>query len=202
MEGEKSEKVALSRPDESETRSSENIHLQNFESIKLVAGSMHPADCNPSLWKREEARLDIEPFPEEILRRINIGKGFRGVEKDGEFVVPVSGLYRCVWDGAPTYLEERSEVWAGAEFGTTIWLNSKPLGTFSSPVNESLLRDLQCQSGPSSNIKAVRTVTGIEYLPAKSSTVGRYIASLATAGDNHITLLTAAYCVLLDRLWW
>jgi hypothetical protein len=34
-------------------------------------------------------------------------------------VVAITGLYRSVLDGAPLYLEEKSELWAGAEFGTT-----------------------------------------------------------------------------------
>jgi hypothetical protein len=51
-----------------------------------------------------------------------------------------------VLDGAPLYSEEKSEVRAAAEFGTTAWLvESKPFGTYSISISGPLLRDLQCQ---------------------------------------------------------
>lgn len=201
MEGDGEVNLALPDSGKREAHFTDDIRLQTFESIQLT-GQAHVADCNPALWKRKKAELDIEPFPEDILSKINVGECFRVVEKDGELVVPVTGLYRSVWDGAPTYLEEKTEVWAGMEFGATIWVNSKPQGTYSISIDESLLRCLQSQDNTRSNIEVVKALTGVEYLEAKSRTTGRYIASLVTAGDNHITLLTAAYCVLFDRLWW
>ena len=131
-----------------------------------------------------------------------MGEIYRAAEKDGKLVVPITGLYRSVWDGAPLYIEETSDVWAGSEFGTTAWLASKPLGTYSTSIHGSLVQDLQCQDEIYSTIEALKNVTGNQYPEAKSRTIGRYIASLVTAGDNHITLLTAAYCMLFDRLWW
>ena len=99
-------------------------YLQNRQSNKPKESSVESR--NPALRMRDHAILDIEPFPEEILEKLNVGEVYRGVEKDGELVVPIIGLYHCVWDGAPIYLEEKSEVWAGTEFGTTVWLQSKP----------------------------------------------------------------------------
>ena len=65
-----------------------------------------------------------------------------------------------------------------------------------------MVEDLQGLRGVSATIEAVKNLTGIQYSLEKSRTVGRYVASLVNAGDNHITLLTAAYCVLFDRVWW
>lgn len=183
-----------------EQASDSDIYLRNLESTKLMPAEV--AECNPALLCRRDATLDIEPYPTEILKRINVGEVCHATEKNGELIVPVIALYRCVWDGAPIYLQEKSEVWGGAVFGTTDWLNSKQLGTYSIPIDASLLRNLQCQNDTSSNIDAVTALTGAQYPQAKSRTIGRYIASLITAGDNHITLLTAAYCALFDRLWW
>jgi hypothetical protein len=185
---------------ESQASSSADMQLQNCHSNEIMPTQV--TDCNPALRTQRDATLDIQPFPQEILGKINVGEIYRAVEKDGELVVPITGLYRCVWDEAPIYIEEKSEVWAGAEFGTTAWLACKPLGTYSTSVRGSLLRDLRCQDEINSTIEAVKDVTGNQYPEAKSRTIGRYIASLVTAGDNHITLLTAAYCMLFDRLWW
>src|ERR1700737_3898978 len=93
-------------------------------------------DGNPALAIKTHVTLDIEPFPDEILRRDNVENSFKAMEKDGELVVPITSLYYCVWDGVPTYLEEKDNVWCGAEHGRTTWLNSKRLGTFSTPLNE------------------------------------------------------------------
>lgn len=164
----------------------------------------HPglSDSNPALAIRTKITLDIEPFPGDILEKINVAYAFRPAEKDGELFVPIVSLYQCVWEGVPTYLEEKSDVWAGSQYGTTTWLTSKRLGTFPSCVDESILNSLQGLEGTESNLEVVEKLTGKRYSEAKSKTVGRYIASLVSAGDNHVTLLTAAYCALFDRLWW
>jgi hypothetical protein len=67
---------------------------------------------------------------DEILRMINVGEVYRVAEKNGELVIPITGLYRWVWDGASIYLEEKSQVWARAESGTAAWWGSKSLGTY------------------------------------------------------------------------
>lgn len=95
------------------------------------------------------------------------------MEKEGQPMAPITAS----WNHAPVYLEEKSEVWCGTEYGTTTWLKSRRLGTFPTPVKEGVSFDYQ-------------------------NTVNRYLSSLITGGDNHITLLTAAYCLIYDRLWW
>ena len=148
---------------------------------------------NPALAKRTKLTLDIEPFPNDILRLITTAYSFRPAEKDGEFTVPITSLYRCILNDAPTYLEEKSDVWCGAQHGNTTWLAFKRLGTFPTPCNESF---------KASSIESTLTSEQSSWSPGKSSTIARYITSLVETGDNHITLLTAAYCVLFDRLWW
>ena len=166
--------------------------LQNGYSNKTLPTQV--TDCNPALWTRQNVTLDIEPFPPEIPGKINVGEVYQAREKDGEPVVPRTGLYWYVWDGASIYLEEKSEAWVGVEFGTTAWLACKPLGTYSTSMGGSLLQDLQCQGEINSTVEAVNEVTG-------NREVENYWSSLVTAGDNHITTLTAAYCMLFDRLW-
>jgi hypothetical protein len=150
------------------------------------------SEGNPALAIRTKVTLDIEPFPNDILRIINTAYSFKVAEKDNDLIVPITSLYQCVWNDAPTYLEEKSDIWCGAQYGNTTWLTFKRLGTFPTPVNESL-------QGSS-----IETLTGSQSFcsPGRSTTIARYITSLVDGGDNHITLLTAAYCVLLDRLWW
>lgn len=153
---------------------------------------------NPALVIKKEIKLDINSFPDEILKKINVEYAFRPMGKGGELVVPVVGMYQCVFDDAPTSLEEKSEVWAGSEYGTTTWLISKRLGTFPTRVDKSILQNSEGLEGTESNVEVIQRLTS----KRKSTTVGRYIASLVSGGDNHITLLTAAYCVLFDRIWW
>jgi hypothetical protein len=155
-------------------------------------GGEEVSQGNPALAIRTKVTLDIEPFPNDILRIINTAYSFKVTEKDSDLVVPITSLYQCVWNGAPTYLEEKSDIWCGAEYGNTTWLTFKRLGTFPTPVNESFQES------------SVETLTGSQSFcsPGKSTTIARYITSLVDGGDNHISLLTAAYCVLFDRLWW
>jgi hypothetical protein len=157
---------------------------------------------NPALAIKTKIILDIEPFPGNIVNKISVPNTFRPAEKDGELIVPIVVKYQCVFDDAPTCVEERSEVWAGSGYGTTTWLTSKRLGTFPTRVDESILRSLQGLEGTESNAEVMERLTNKRCSVEKSTTIGRYIASMLTAGDNHITLLTAAYCVLFDRLWW
>ena len=124
------------------------------------------------------------------------------MEKDGALVIPIICLYRCEWEELATVLEEKSEVWTGSEFGVTSWISSIRLGAYTISCDESLLQTLQGLRGATATEDVVALVTGTRYTPSKSNTVGRHIASLISGGDNHISLLTVAYCALFDRLWW
>jgi hypothetical protein len=141
-----------------------------------VEGRRCALECNPALQMKRQARLDIDPFPKSVLGKVDVAHAFKPVEKNGQFTVPITAQYKGVWNDAPVYLEEKSEVWCGGEYGVTSWLKSKRLGVFSTPLKESIVCEGQ-------------------------STVDRYIGSFVEGGDNHIALLTAAYCVLFDRLW-
>jgi hypothetical protein len=132
---------------------------------------------NPALQIREETSLGFDAFPSSILGKIDVSQPFKPMEKEGQLMAPITALYKASWSHAPVLLEEKSEVWCGAEYGTTTWLKSRGLGTFPPPVKE----------GVSSN---------------SETTVNRYLLSLVSRGDNHVTLLTAAYCLIYDRLWW
>ena len=151
---------------------------------------------------RTKTTIDFDVFPPEILSKINVTYSFKPAEKDADLVVPLTAVYQCTFDDAPTYLEEKSEVWAGSEYGKTHWLVSKRLGNFPTPADPSVVQQLQGMEEADSAIKALEVLTGCKFTEAKARTMGRYIASLVNAGDNHLTLLTAAYCVLFDRLWW
>jgi hypothetical protein len=131
---------------------------------------------NPALKMKGKTRLDIDPFPSSVLSKIDVAHAFKPVEKNRELTVPITAQYKSFWNDAPVYLEEKSEVWCGSEYGYTSWLKSKHLGVFPTPLKESVVREDQ-------------------------SPVDRFIGSFVKGGDNHITLLTAAYCVLFDRLW-
>jgi hypothetical protein len=141
---------------------------------------------NPALEIKTKVTLDIEPFPGQILQKINPDYSFRPTEKDGELVVPIVCLFKCVWEGLATTVEEKDSIWCGAEHGKTAWVNAKRMGAFPTPANEKRV---------DSNAEVP---VGEE---SKSATIERYVASLVDAGDNHITLLTAAYCVLFDQIW-
>jgi hypothetical protein len=136
---------------------------------------------NPTLEIRTKTTLDIEPFPGPILQKINPTYAFQPRERDGELVVPIACLFKCVWEGLPTTIEEKDNLWCGAEHGVTAWVNAKRLGAFPTPANSNTGAAIEKDSTP--------------------ATIQRYTASLVDAGDNHITLLTAAYCVLFDRIW-
>jgi hypothetical protein len=142
----------------------------------LAEGGHGSLKCNPALQMKGKARLDIDPFPSSVLSKIDVAHAFKPVEKDGQLTVPITAQYKSFWNDAPVYLEEKSEVWCGGEYGVTTWLKSKRLGVFTTPFKESIVCEGQ-------------------------STVDRYIGSFVKGGDNHITLLTAAYCVLFDRMW-
>jgi hypothetical protein len=157
---------------------------------------------NPALEIREHASLDIDPLPQAILSRIDPTYSFKPFENDGDLVTPITCLYQCEWEGLATTLEEKGEVWTGTEMGSTTWISSIRLGAYAIPCHSSIMLPLQGMEGPTSMEEAVTRVTGTRYSSSKSSTLGRYIASLIQNGDNHITLLTAAYCALFDRLWW
>jgi len=133
--------------------------------------------ANPALQIKEETPLGFDPFPTSILGKIDASLPFRPMEKEGQLMAPITAQYKASWNHAPVYLEEKSEVWCGAEYGATTWLKSRRLGTFPTPLKEGVSFDYQ-------------------------NTVDRYLSSLVTGGDNHITLLTAAHCLLYDRLWW
>jgi len=117
-------------------------------------------------------------------------------------VTPIICLYHCEWEQLQTAFEEKSDVWTGSEFGATLWISSLRLGAYTISCDESILQTLQGVNGPVAAESAVADVTGTRFTPSRSSTLGRYIASLINGGDNHISLLTAAYCALFDRLWW
>ena len=142
---------------------------------------------NPALEIRTKTTLDIEPFPENILEKIKVDYPFRPREQDGELVVPIVSSFKCVWEGLPTTVEEMDTVWCGAERWKTVWVRAKRLGTFPTPAKDSNRVDSNAEAPIDEE--------------SKSATIQRYIASLVDAGDNHITLLTAAYCVLFDRIW-
>jgi hypothetical protein len=131
---------------------------------------------NPAL-KMKETTLGFDAFPSSILGKIDVSQPFKPLEKEGQLMVPITAQYRASWNHAPVYLEEKSELWCGAEYGATTWLKSRRLGTFPTLVKE-----------------------GVSF--SYQNTVDRYLSSLVTGGDNHITLLTAAYCLIYDRLWW
>ena|ERR1700737_243546 len=156
---------------------------------------------NPALEVKEQAKLDIDAFPEVILRRIDPAYSFKPFEKNGELVAPFTAVYHYVWEDVPAILREKSEVWAGSEFGSTTWVTTIRLGAYVIPRDESILQALQGLDGLEAATAVLARATGTHYSLAKSRTVGRYIASLLTGGDNHVTLLTAAYCTLFDRLW-
>lgn len=187
--------------------SDEQRNLSNLDPSTTTAGldesqlSSDDLSVHPALETRSKTTLDFDPFPREILSKVNVTYSFKPAEKDGDLIVPLTAVYQCAFDGAPTYLEEKAEVWAGSEYGKTHWLVSKRLGNFPTPADSSLIQCLQGMEGTHASIKALETLTGNEYAEGKARTVGRYIASLINAGDNHITLLTAAYCVLFDTLW-
>jgi hypothetical protein len=185
----------------------EQSNLSNLSPSTTTAirgGSQLSSDelsIHPALEIRKKTTLDFDPFPKEILSKVNVTYSFKPAEKEGDLIVPLTAVYQCVFDGAPTYLEEKAEVWAGSEYGKTHWLMSKRLGNFPTPADSSLIQRLQGIEGTHASIEVLKALTGNEFAEAKARTMGRYIASLVNAGDNHITLLTAAYCVLFDTLW-
>ena len=135
---------------------------------------------NPALAVRKTLTLNIDPFPSKILSLIDVTHGWKVAEKEGQLTVPITAQYKAIWNDAPIYIEEKSHIWCGAEYGrSTAWLTFKRLGVFQTPIKEPL--------------------QGQEKV---GNTVEQYVASLVSSGDNHVTLLTAAYCVLFDRLWW
>jgi hypothetical protein len=162
----------------------------------------NPLVENPALKITEKVKFDIEPFPDDVLRRLDVSYAFKPYEKEGVLVAPLTASYHCVWEDVPTTIEEKSEVWAGSEYGSTIWIPSMRLGTYTVSCDGSMLQALQGLQGEDAAQELLERATGTRYSPAKSRTLGRYLASLLSRGDNHITVLTAAYCVLFDRLWW
>jgi len=157
---------------------------------------------NPALEVRNKAVLEIDPLPVDILNRVDLTYSFKPLEKDGTFVTPITCLYHCEWEQLATVLEEKSEVWTGSEFGVTSWISSIRLGSYTISCGASISRALQGEGGPDATEKVVASLTGTRFTRSRSSTLGRYISSLISGGDNHISLLTAAYCALFDRLWW
>jgi hypothetical protein len=165
-------------------------------------GENEHVPVNPALEIREKAILEFDPLPDDILSRIDPTYSFKPLEKDGALVTPIICLYECEWEQLATILEEKCEVWTGSEFGVTNWILSMRLGAYAISCHESILPALQGLQGPTATEDIVARVTGTRYAPSKSRTLGRYIASLISGGDNHIAMLTAAYCALFDRLWW
>ena len=189
--------IVMGSPDAA-SRSSQDVPHDRSEIPRDEPARQDRLGGNTALATKTKIRLDIDPFPARILNKINVPNAFRPAEKHGELIVPIVIQYQCVFDDAPTCLEEKSEVWAGSEYGTTTWLTSKRLGTFPAHIDESILRSLQGSEGTESNMQVIERLTNKLHTVGKSTTVGRYIASLVTAGDNYITLLTVAYCVLFD----
>jgi hypothetical protein len=158
-------------------------------------------DVNPALARRQKVTLDIDVFPANILRIINVTYSFRPIEKDGDLFLPLVGEYRCTWNEMPISMEEKSEVWAGAEYASTTWISSVPLGVYPALVAETVIRSLQGLNGPAASIEMCEKLIGEPCSEEKARSLGRIFAARVTQGDNHIMLLTAAYCLLFDHLW-
>lgn len=170
--------------------------------VNVVHQNEHFGTTNRALEVREKAVLEIDPLPSDILNRIDLTYSFKPLEKDDGLVTPIACVYQCEWEQMATVLEEKSDVWTGAEFGGTSWISSIRLGGYAVPCDESTLGALQGEHGSTATEDIVALVTGTRYTPSRSNTLGRHISSLINGGDNHISLLTAAYCALFDRLWW
>lgn len=178
------------------------FHKENSAHCTLPTSENGSGSTNPALKLRNKAVLEIDPLPNGILGRIDLTYSFKPMEKDGALVIPIICLYHCEWEELATVLDEKSDVWTGSEFGVTSWISSMRLGAYTISCDESKLQSLQGVQGTIATEDVVALVTGTRYTPSRSNTLGRYIASLISGGDNHISLLTAAYCALFDRLWW
>jgi hypothetical protein len=178
------------------------FHQENSDQSTLPTSQNGPGPTNPALELRNKAVLEIDPLPNDILGRIDLTYSFKPMEKDGALVIPIICLYHCEWEELATILEEKSDVWTGSEFGVTSWISSMRLGAYTISCDESKLQRLQGVQGTIATEDVVAHMTGTRYTPSRSNTLGRYIASLISGGDNHISLLTAAYCAIFDRLWW
>src|SRR5436305_4281388 len=55
---------------------------------------------NSGFTIKTKLSFNIEPFPSEIVRRLSTSRSFRSVEKDGELIVPLTCIFRCIWEGA------------------------------------------------------------------------------------------------------
>jgi hypothetical protein len=161
------------------TSESDEYPVKNHDQCAVPNEREH---YNPALEIRVKKTLDIEPFPPKILDKINPQYDFRPKKQDNELVAPIVCLYKLVFERVPTTLEEAGTIWCGTELGKTAWVKAKRLGAFPTPLKDS---NTEAPIGEES----------------KSATIQRKIASCVDAGDNHITLLTAAYCLLFDRIW-
>lgn len=170
-----------------------------YTATEDVEKSAEPAGKSPL----SKLHLDIDPLPVEIVEKIIVHGSLRTAEKDGQLLLPLTCLFSCTWEDVPIELEEKDDIWAGTTIEEpTLWVNSSIGDRYTIPVAQAFINKLQGKEGFESACKALTFASGTEYSNEKARTLGRYVASVVNGGDNHITLLTAAYCVIFDRLWW